>query len=348
MTTVCYTTREEIKRALNLHETSISDGQVDRANASASQDVEGLLNRVFYPVVQTKYFPWPDREMNYPWRLWLDDDTLIAATAVACAGTTIPSGNYYLEPVNSGPPYSRIEINLGSQSAFGAGTTRQRSIAVTGTWGYTADETPAGALAAAVTDTTGTTWTVTDGSLVGVGSLLHVDSERVIVTGRAMTTTAQTLQTDLTALASNVAVAVTTGSAYHPGEVLQLDTERMLIDSVTGNTLTVRRGWDGTVLATHTGSTIYASRALTVQRGVLGTTAATHSNAATVTAALYPGTIRALTVAEAVNTLLQEQTGYARTAGSGDAIRQMRLDAILDLRGRAQRDYGRQARTRVV
>jgi hypothetical protein len=123
----------------------------------------------------------------------------------------------------------------------------------------------------------------------------------------------------VSALASDVTIAVTTGTSYTVGEILLLDSERMLIVDIAGNNLTVKRAWDGTVLAAHTGSTIYAPRRLTVTRGAVGTTAATHSNGAAITRHVVPGLIKELCVAEALNTLLQETGGYSRVIGTGNA-----------------------------
>ncbi len=95
----------------------------------------------------------------------------------------------------------------------------------------------------------------------------------------------------------------------------------MLITDIAGNVLTVKRAWDGSVLATHVGATVYAPRLLTVVRGVLGTAAATHLNGAAVAVHAVPGLVRELAVAEALNLFLQESAGYARTVGEGDSLR---------------------------
>ena len=42
---------------------------------------------------------------------------------IVAGGTTIPASGYYLEPVNDGPPYTRVESNLSSQYAFAIGAT---------------------------------------------------------------------------------------------------------------------------------------------------------------------------------------------------------------------------------
>lgn len=345
---VWYATREDVKSALDSKETARNNAQIDRALESASRSVENDLNRRFYPIVATRYFPWPNWQYAWPWRLWLDYDELISVTALVSGGVTISSSDYFLEPVNTGPPFTSVEIDLGSSSAFNVRDTFQRSIAITGTFGYSADEEPAGALAAAITTTSATTCNVTDSSLIGVGQILKIDSERLVVTAKNMLTTAQTLQTPVNAVLSDVTIAVTTGSSYAVGEVILLDSERMLIVDISGNNLTVKRAWDGSVLASHAGSTIYAARTLTVQRGALGTTAATHLIAAAITKHVVPGLVKDLCIAEAVNQIQQETSGYARTVGSGDSSRLATGGGLDDIRSRAYATYGRKARIRAV
>ena len=126
----------------------------------------------------------------------------------------------------------------------------------------------------------------------------------------------------------------------------------MLVLDVTGNIATVKRAWDGTVLAAHTvGAHIYAFRTLTVLRGQLGTTAATHSNAAAASIHRVPALIKDLAVAEATNRVLQEVSGYARTmpssSGNSKTIAAS-TSALDDLRDCAYTAHGRKARTRTV
>lgn len=345
---IWYATREDVKSSLDSAETARNNARVDRALESSSRSLESDLNRKFYPVVATRYFPWPNWQYAWPWRLWLDADELISVTTLVSGGVTISPSAYFLEPVNTGPPFTSIEIDLSSSSAFNVRNTFQRSIAITGTFGYSADEEPAGALAAAINSTSATTCNVTDSSLIGVGQIIKIDSERLVVTAKNMLTTAQTLQTPVNAVASDVTIAVTTGSAYAVGEVILLDAEKMLIVDISGNNLTVKRAWDGSVLASHTGSTVFAPRTLTVQRGALGTTAATHLIAAPVTKHVVPGLVKDLCIAEAINQIQQETSGYARTVGSGDSSRPATGGGLDDIRSRAYAAYGRKARSRVV
>lgn len=346
---IWYSTREAVKSALDIKTTARDDVQVDRAIEAASRSVERLLHRRFYPELATRYFDFPNGSYARPWRLWLDENELISLTTLASGGLPISAMDYFLRSTSNRdePPYNHIELDLSTNASFGQGDTWQRDIAVTGLFGYDNITTPAGVLSAAIVSTTATTISASD-STIGVGDLLTIDTERMQVTGKTMVSTGQTLQADLAASNAAVSVSVTTGTAYAVGEVLLLDAERMLIVDIAGNTLIVKRAWDGSVLATHSGSTIYAARTLTVTRGQLGTTAATHSNSAPIARQLYPGSVVALCVAEAITTLLNESSGYARTAGSGDNAREAAGRALKDARDAAKTAYGRLGRTRAV
>lgn len=343
MTEVMYCTREAVKSALDSKATSRDNARVDQAIAGSSRATDKLCNRPngFAPMLITRTYERPTWQRSDPGTLFLDATPLISVSSVVVDGVALDLADVRLRP-ESGPPYTRLELDPNSSAAWGAENV------VTGLGGVRNDTRPAGALAAAVSTTTATTIAVTDSATLGVGSVLLVDSERMLVTGRAMVTTGQTVQTPLTAQANAVTVAVTTGTAYTVGEVILLDAEKMLIDDIAGNTLIVRRGWDGSVLAAHTGSTIYAPRTLIVERGALGTTAATHSNAAPITEWQAPSLVRQLVLAESLNEVLQAGAGYARTAGSGENERELSGKGINSLRAQVEAAYGRHARMRSV
>lgn len=345
---VWYASREDVKAALDFKETARNNGQVDRAVESASRAVEGLTHRRFYPELATRYFDWPNAQRARPWRLWLDQHELISVTALSSGGTTIAASDYFLEPANDGPPFTHIEIDLSSTASFSGGSTHQRSISITGVFGYSADTTPAGALAEAL-DSSETGVDVTNSAVIGVGDIVTCESERMTVTEKAMLDTTQNTGGALTASHADVTVAVTTGSSYNVGETILIDAERMLIVDISGNNLTVKRAWDGSVLATHSsGADIYAPRTLTVVRGALGTTAASHSDTTALTKHVVPSLIRQLTIAEAVSDLLNQTSGYARLVGSGDNEREISGRALRSLRDQVKATYARKARIRGV
>lgn len=344
---IWYTTREVVKAALDSAETARNNAQVDRSIESASRAVEGLLHRRFYPLTATRYFDWPDAQGAAPWRLWLDEDEILSVTTLIAGDTTIAATDYFLEPVNH-PPYDRIEIDLGSSASFESGETAQRAIAVTGVFGYSTDEDPGGALAEAL-DASETGVDVTNSAVVGVGSILRVDTERMIVTGKSMLDTGQNLGGNLTASKADVTVPVASGAALNVGETILIDAERMLVEDIAGNNLIVQRAFDGSVLATHTnGADVYAPRTLTVTRGALGTTAATHDTATAVWVHAIPGLVAELCVALALTTLGQRQAGYARTVGSGVSEREAAGRGLAQIKNDAITTYGRRCRTAVI
>lgn len=356
ITTGVYATREMLKRALDIGETARNNNNIDRALESSARVVDGKCHRIFYPHIATKYFDWPNLQDALSWRLWLDECELISATTVSSGGTAIPSTNYNLEPNRTGPPYNRLEINIGTSSSFGGGDTHQRDISITGLWGYSNEETSLGITAEALDSSeTGIDVPGAVSAEVGVGSILRIDSERVIVSNRVSLDTGQNLGgAGLTNNKNDVTVAVSDGTQFAVDELITIDAERMLIVDITGNNLTVIRAYDGTTMAAHTApADIYAPRTLTVTRGALGTTAAAHSSGATVYRWNAPAGIQLLNLAEAIHTLMQEQTGWFRTMSAssnfgGTARRAATIEALIDQRDMQYAQYGRKARTRAI
>lgn len=345
---VWYCTREDVRAALGFKDGSESFTRLDQAIETASRSVEGLLHRRFYPFTGTRYFDWPTRD-GYAWRIELNDKEIISLTSLTSGGVAVTPGNILLEPVNSGPPYDRIELNTGTTSSFSGGSTDQRNIAVTGVFGYALDETTVGTVSEAL-DASETAVDV-DGAasaLLGVGSVVRVDTERMLVTGRTLLDTGQNLATPVAANKAQTTIAVADASGFAVGEVILLDAERMAVADIAGNNLIVKRAWDGSVLAEHTGSDVYAYRTLTVQRGALGTTAAGHLINAPIVRFDFPGPVRELALAEAINNFEQASAAYARTAGSGENEKQTSVQGLEQLRKNVRRSHGRKARTRSV
>jgi hypothetical protein len=345
-----YATREDVKEALDYKDTARSNRQVDRAVAAASRSVEKVCHRRFYPEIDTRYFNWPDGAR--PWRLWLDDNELISVTSLSSGGTAIDATDYFLEPNRSGPPYSRIEIDLDSSAAFGGGPTHQRDITITGLWaGADIVETTAADLDGNITSTA-TSIATTTAPLIGVGSLLRIGTERLIVTERSMSDTFVDLAADLGAANQSVTIqGVSAG--FSVGETILIDSERMLIVDKSPTALTVKRAWDGSVLAAHTSGTgINALRTLTVRRGVLGTTAAAHTSGDDVLVWEPPEAVRTYVIAKAIATLTAERSGYSRTKRSGESgsnsERGRDGSALATAKDDVYDTHGRKARIRAV
>lgn len=349
-----YATREDVRAALDSKEAALNSSQIDRAIESASRSAERICARKFAPVTATRYFPRPDPNRSRSWRLWLDENELISITTLTAGGTVVPSIDYFLEPINSGPPFRSVEIDLDSGSAFNVGTTSQRAVAITGLWGYTDDHDPAGLLAEAL-DNSETEVQVTDSSLIGVGQILKVDDERMIVHDKQPVDSTQNLGIALLDRKNDNTVAVTDGTQFHAGEIIKIDAERMLIISISANTLTVLRAEGGSVLAAHAlNADIFALRSLTVSRGVLGSTVATHLTAAPVLKWHSPEGVRDYVIAQAIVQNEQEATAYGQRMGSEMAERDSSGNenlsgrGLVDKRRTLRRDYGRQARKHAV
>lgn len=342
-----YATREDVKTALDSKATARDNAQVDRALDAATIAIHGLCHRTFYPEIDTRRFDWPDRVQHVPsWRLWLDANEIISVTTFVSGGVTIPAADLMLYP-NSGPPYNRVEISLASSSALSSDDTHQQAISITGLYGHTNVEAAAGQLAEAL-DASETAVDVTDSAAIGVGSIIRVDSERMVVIEKTMLTTGQTLQTPLTDKTNGTLVAVTNGAAFTLGETILLDAERMLVEDIAGNNLVVKRAWDGSTLAAHTGSTIYAPRTLIVERGALGTTAASHTTSTAIARWVPPPLVWAYAVAHAINTVNQQRAGYARTVGSAESEREASGRGLRALEVDLYTACGRKARSRAV
>lgn len=348
-----HVSRQKMARTLDYQEVARNNGQMDRALAQATANVEGFLHRGFFPWTGTRRFDWPDWEDNPRYyRLRLDDHELITPTAMTAGGTTINVNTLQLYP-DSGPPYDVVETLVSGAAVYQSDNTWQDAIVLTGKWGYQETTRPVGTLGSTI-NSSATTITLNASAELGVGDVIQIDSEYMVITGLTNVTTGQTLQSPLTASAAGTAVSVTTGSSFNLDEVITLDAEKMLVLDIAGNTLIVKRAWDGTVLAAHTGSTIYAPRSFTVTRNACvaadqPSAATTHNSAATVKLHVVPQSVQALTLAEASWIYGGHSGGWiianntSRNVPSKEA-----LEVLQDLRLTARRAVGRKGRQRAV
>lgn len=350
-----YCTRESVKRALDIKLTSRSDQQVDEAIQSSSDTVDGEFHRVFYPQIDTRYWDWPNFQSAYPWRIWFDANELADVTqnvpVVTSGGNVIPNADIFWGHPEYSPPYTYLELNRSSSATFGQGSTPQRDVALTGAYGYWLKSSSAGSLAAAVTDTTTAYILVSSACTValGVGDVAFLGTEWVLVTDKMMTDTGYASLSGLTtANVNDVSLGVPDGTKYSVNEILLLDSERVLVVDIAGNTLTVKRAWDGSTIAAHTNAEIYALRTLSVVRGALGSTAQTHLNAATVLRYTAPSLVSQLSRAYAIDQVLNEQGGYTRQQAEGSSKLTSIGVGIDSLRTRAMTAFARQGRSRVV
>ena len=319
-----YATVEQLQAAADYKPTAYEAARLGRIVDAASRRIELRLHRHFYPLTETVTYTRPTLAKPHTSTstgFFLNRDLIsLSAVTVDTASQTV--GLIELWPTQYGPPYSWLGVT---------GST----IVIAADWGFSNTTTPAGALAEAL-DATETGVDVTDSSKdtgVGIGDLIIADSERMVVTGKSQLDIAQNIQGNLTADTSDVTVAVEDGTTIFTGEVLLVNAEEMLIVAISANNATVKRAWNGSVLAAHTsGDDIFAPRTLTVERNAVGSTAATHLTAAALTRNLPPAAITDLCIAESINTYEQETAGYARTLGAGETVQEARGFSLVDAR----------------
>lgn len=346
-----YCTRESVKAAVDVRDTARANAQIDRLIEAESRNVEKFLHRTFYPWTGTRYFDWPDRRSPTPWRLWLGQNEVVSASALTSGGIAISSDDYFLEPSADGPPYNRVEIDRSSSASFISGSTPQRTVGLTGVYmGVPLEERPLFTLSEALDDSEDLI-DITDSSRVGVGTVFRVDSERITVVekrsaslgvtvgGSGLTKEMNATQLTLSATTANV----------QPGEVLLIEGERMEVVDVAGAVCTVRRAVDGSTAAAHAADVaVYGFRTLQVARGALGTVAATHNTAAQAYEWVPHGPVQTLTLAEVINSLAQENSGYVRVIGSGEGARNASGGGISDIRQKVYTSSARMARTGAI
>jgi hypothetical protein len=342
---VWYTTRERVMDSLDVKPSAYDTTNVDSAIESASRSVEGLLHRFFYPWEGTRYFDYPNDQDAGTGRLWLDGNEIVSISQVLSGGVSIAPADYFLEPVNYGPPFDCLDLNQASSASFNSGNTYQQSIAITGVFGYSADEQDGGTCIEAL-DATETQVDISGTPNIGVGSIIRIDTERMIVVNRTLLTSGQTLQASVGNRASENMLSVTNGAYFVVGEDILVDAERMAILDIAGNSLIVRRSTGS--LAAHTSPTIYVYRTLTVERGALGTVAATHLINAPVAVHVVPGLVRELCTAYALTTYEQRKAGYNMTVGSGESQQESSGRGLKKIEQEARSRYGRVARIRAV
>jgi hypothetical protein len=339
-----YTTRETVLRATDASDSVRGAAQVDRAIAASSRSLDRLVSRpvgTFAPWVGTRFFDWPHGSQPYGDQILFGSLPLHSATSLTSGGVAIVAADYLLRP-DTGPPYEWVEIDAASDASLTGGDTWQGNVSMAGTWGILGFDTAAGTITAAVSTTTASTLP-SSGSLaaaIGVGAILLIGGERVMVTARTAVTSGQVTGGALAAARTGGAVAVSDGFGFTIGEMLLIGAERVVIEEIAGNTLYVQRAAYGSILAAHdAGTTIYTYRSLTVARGQLGTTATTHDSGATVSLYSPRSDIEQAVIALTLLQLAQEQSGYARGAAGGTAQRPTLGVGVADVVDRVVRAY---------
>lgn len=338
MARVSYCTREMVQHALGQSDTVRNNRNIDRAILSAADDIHGLVHHRFHPWTRTVY-PDPRRYVNGN-VLWLDhiDYEMCSITSITVDGAPLVAGtDFYLEP-ELGPPFTSVRLYRASRAAWPAD---ERSITITGEQGASSAAVSAGTLAGAINASV-TSMLVPDSSLIGVGDLVTIGTERVIVTGTTLASTTATVSGSVASQTGERAITVSDGTLIQEGELIAIDSERMSVETIAGNVLTVKRAENGSLLQAHSnGATVYAPRSCTIARGQTGTTAASHSQGDTLLVNDPPPLVREAALALAEVHLEQGKSGWNRTVGTGDAEREATGGSLKRIIEDLKAEYGR-------
>ena len=350
----CYCTRQDVMSATDIKQTQDFIRHVDSAVEAAADEAERLTQRRFWNKIETVRRDWPNFQRAYPWRIWMDAKELADVTATVPVVTTgtivIPAAAVFWGPWSEdAPPYTWLELDRSQSYAFGNSATPQRDVSILANFGYWTQTRTGGTITASCNASV-TTVSVSDSYSVGVGDVIIVDSESMLVRDMAWSDSGLALVSGGTTDSSSDNVLTLSGSGILAGEVIQLDSEWMLVVSVSpasASVVTVIRAYNGSVLATHSTPEVYAQRSCTVARGFGGTTAASHTSPAAVSVQLIPSEVHEYAIAEALNYVYQKTSAYARTIGENQTI--VPGGSLPDLRKRLEGSrYTRKARQRVI
>ena len=121
-----YVSREAVKLAANINGAD-QDSRLDRIIEDVSLMIRRATRVRFIPITQTRVYRWPRRSVGQgrTTELWVDEWLLSVSELLTRAQdstpTTISSSDFFLEDVNEGPPFLRIEMDLSSSAAFEGG-----------------------------------------------------------------------------------------------------------------------------------------------------------------------------------------------------------------------------------
>lgn len=340
MVPIWYSSLTEVKRAADIPASPLYDLKVSDVMSEATEAVESLCSRVFYPTLATRYFPWPQDPTQSPSLLRLGDSEAISLVSLVNGdGSTVDTSRLKLikeGKVDDGPPYNALIIN---GSFVTNGTFPERSIAATCNFGFRNDER---SVAFTTTNLSGSTVDISNAANIGVGSLIRIGDERLVVTYRGWKDSGNVTPVTLDDEESADRFTLSVGSTLNVGEELFIGNERMLITEIIGNDVIVDRGAYGSALSVHTAvTTVYVNRRLTVERAVLGSTATDTLSGAGVQLFLFPPLVHQLHRAEALNIIQQDAASYGSRSGSNQGEMPLSIKGLQDLREKVRSKYAR-------
>jgi hypothetical protein len=344
-----YATRRQVKDAGRIFGSDLNP-VVDRIIEAVSRRIDAHVDRTgFIPKTQTRYYQWP-QGLNIEWLLEIEKHDLISITtlktkAQSASPVTIASSDYFLEPVNDGPPYSRVEIDLETSALFEQGGGPQQAIEIVGEWGYQDVQRTVTNGFSTISGNTDVTFVA--GGEVEVGDTVFltdgVNSQRIFLKENRAVNTAELLDGAVTASVADNVITVDDASVFAVNEIIQVGTEKMLVLAIdnVNETLTVQRAYDGSILAAHADNAIIQDfRTFTVEQGVNGTTEATIPSTS---AGVYevPMDVNQACIEAAVAAFQREQAGQGNQTGSGDSVTTV-IDSVIEPALKGYRVWRRQ------
>ena len=310
----CYCTLAELLEDLELNGPAPSEAAMMRHIKRASQYVDKWVGQ-FIPTTQTRNFDGIGEKSLFV-------DPCLAITSLSDDSDAITATQYLLYPRNrhwENGPYTQVVVDPDA-TELSCFTNERDSVSIVGRWGKYEKHETTGSTVANTTSIAadGTSLVVANGSLICPGMVLLIESEQLLVEATG-TPTDSTANVNETFSAADETLTVTDGTKVYAGEILKVDNEQMKVLSISGNDLSVVRGWAGTAKATHSSTTdVYAYRTYTVTRGVNGTTAAAHLNAVAISRYLPPYDVNWLCVQIAGLMHMKARSKFAGKVGNAD------------------------------
>ena len=338
-----YTTREAVKAAAGIIG-SDGDVAIDSLIDSYSRAVDLATHTHFIPLVETRKYDAHGPALRGR-KLYFDAhlQSISAFTDQGDEAVAVAASEYRLMPQNDGPPYSWLELlsDVTTAQLQSDPDTLQDSFRITGSWSAHSETVAASSIITGNMDDSQTTLHVANGSKVGVGDTVLIQSEQMFVSDRddvdlAVNTHGSTGAMGADDSDTTVTLAGVPTDAVNVGEVLRIGTELLLVTAINSTTsFEVERAHDGSILAAHsTGDDVFIRRTYTIVRAVNGTTAATHADDLAVTRYVVPTFLRLLVEAEVIAAFYQQPAGWGRSIGSGEGQRELSGRALDTLRKR--------------
>jgi len=270
-----FATMDQVLHDLTNDENNSPTGLSDRLR-EASASLQGKIGS-FIPVVEIRSFR-IDQHVHFG--DWVSINPLLTVSSVKI--NDVESSEYSLEPRNRkwiNGPYTGISFE---NTCLWPGDI----IKISGEWGlYDAEIETEFSI---TLDNTLKTFSLSNGGYFSPGMVLHIDDEQMlIVSGNgsngspAPIDSEANLSVDIESNMIEQIIDVSDGTKFSENEVIRIGSENMLVEKISGNELTVRRGWNLSIISEHSADDdIYVYRSYQVERGVNGTEAGSHDDAA--------------------------------------------------------------------